>query len=117
MSSALRVLAEPPHSASVTRKSGLDIPASSAAFPAEIFPRSNSFTAAATNKAGARASGDTVRARARSSGICTVIMLLPGLTDHDERHRAIRRTGRPQPRIAHAGDLRALTPGPIALRL
>src|ERR671929_1000692 len=46
-----------------------------------------------------------------------VELLLPGLTDHDDRHRAIRRTGSSQPRIAHAGDLRALTPGPIALRL
>src|SRR5260221_10364016 len=44
-------------------------------------------------------------------------LLLPGLTDHDDRHRAIRRTGSPQPRIAHAGDLRTVTPGPIALRL
>src|SRR4029434_3555782 len=44
-----------------------------------------------------------------------VELLLPGCTDHDERHRAIRRTGGPQPRIAHAGDLRALTPGPVAL--
>src|SRR6266571_5168471 len=46
-----------------------------------------------------------------------VELLLPGLTDHDDRHRAVRRTGRPQPRIAHAGDLRAMTPGPIALCL
>src|SRR2546422_8716562 len=46
-----------------------------------------------------------------------VELLLPGLTDHDDRHRAVRRTGRPQPRIAHAGDLRAVTPGPSALRL
>ena len=76
MSSALSVLAEPPHSASVTRKSGLGIPASSAAVPAEIFPRSNSFTAAATNKAGARASGDILRARSRSSGIYTMIALI-----------------------------------------
>jgi hypothetical protein len=44
-------------------------------------------------------------------------LLLPGLTDHDDRHRAIRRTGGPQPRIAHAGDLRAVTPGPRALLL
>src|SRR3712207_975827 len=43
-----------------------------------------------------------------------VILLLPGLIDHDERHRAIRRTGRPQPRIAHTGNVRAVTPGPIA---
>src|SRR6266851_9528781 len=46
-----------------------------------------------------------------------VELLLPGLTDHDDRHRAIRRTGSPQPRIAYAGDLRTVTPGPIALRL
>src|SRR6059058_5406909 len=46
-----------------------------------------------------------------------VELLLPGLTDHEERHRAIRRTGGPQTRIAHAGDLRAVTPGPIALLL
>src|SRR5712691_11465607 len=46
-----------------------------------------------------------------------VELLLPGLTDHDDRYRAIRRTGGPQPRIAHAGDLRAVTPGPIALLL
>ena len=44
-----------------------------------------------------------------------VELLLAGLTDHDDRHRAIRRTGGPQPRIAHAGDLRAVTPGPIPL--
>src|SRR5215475_3013126 len=46
-----------------------------------------------------------------------VELLLPGLTDYDDHHRTIRRTGGPQPRIAHAGDLRALTPGPLALRL
>src|SRR5881628_1750522 len=46
-----------------------------------------------------------------------VELLLPGFTDHDDRHRAIRRTGGPQTRIAHAGDLRAVTPGPIALLL
>src|SRR5215471_19156604 len=43
-----------------------------------------------------------------------VELLLPGYTDHDECHGPIRRTGGPQPRIAHAGDLRALTPEPIA---
>src|SRR5262252_45023 len=43
-----------------------------------------------------------------------VELLLSGLTDHDERHRAIRRTGRLQPCIAHTGDLRTVTPGPIA---
>src|SRR5229473_7976008 len=46
-----------------------------------------------------------------------VELLLPGLTDHDDRHRAIRRTDGLQPRIAYAGDLRAVTPGPIALML
>jgi hypothetical protein len=44
-------------------------------------------------------------------------LLLPGRIDHEERHRAIRRTGGPQPRIAHAGDPRAVTPGPLALML
>src|SRR2546422_746524 len=43
-----------------------------------------------------------------------VELLLPGLLDHNEGHGAIRRTGRPQPRIAHPRDLRAVTPGPIA---
>src|SRR4029453_5773201 len=43
-----------------------------------------------------------------------VELLLPGFTDHDECHGPICRTGGPQPRIAHAGDLRAMTPGPIA---
>src|SRR5215470_17118968 len=40
--------------------------------------------------------------------------LLPGLTDHDDRHHAVRRAGGPQPCIAHAGDVRTVTPGPIA---
>ena len=43
-----------------------------------------------------------------------VELLLPGFTDHEERHRTIRRTGRSQPHIAHPRDLRAVTPGPIA---
>src|SRR5262252_193532 len=43
-----------------------------------------------------------------------VELLLPGFADHDERHGAIRRTGRPQPRIAHPRHLRARPPGPIA---
>src|SRR5215831_19927778 len=43
-----------------------------------------------------------------------VELLLPGLTDHDEGHGAIRRTGRPQPRIAHPRHLRARPPGPIS---
>src|SRR5713101_4729172 len=46
-----------------------------------------------------------------------VELLLPGLTDHDERHRAIRRTGRPQPRIAHPRHLLAIPPRPIAVLL
>src|SRR5262245_40267065 len=43
-----------------------------------------------------------------------VELLLPGLTDHDQGHGAIRRTGRPQPRIAYPRHLRARPPGPIA---
>src|SRR5215467_1281155 len=43
-----------------------------------------------------------------------VELLLPGLTDYDDRHRTIRRTGRTQPRIAHPKHLRARPPGPIA---
>src|SRR5215471_13096975 len=46
-----------------------------------------------------------------------VELLLPGLADHDERHRAIRRTGRPQPRIAYPRRLLALPPRPIAVLL
>src|SRR5262245_30832952 len=42
-----------------------------------------------------------------------VELLLPGLTDDDEGHGAICRTGGSQPRIAHPGDLRAVTPRPI----
>src|SRR5262245_42591447 len=41
-------------------------------------------------------------------------LLLPGLTDHENRHRPIRWTGGPQPHIAHSRRLRALTPGPRA---
>src|SRR5919198_614816 len=44
-----------------------------------------------------------------------VELLLPGLIDHEEYHRAIRRTGRPQPGIAHPRDLVARPPRPIAL--
>src|SRR5262249_11936566 len=43
-----------------------------------------------------------------------VELLLPGCTDHDEYHGAIRWAGRPQPYIAHPRHLRAFTPGPIA---
>src|SRR5262244_1626433 len=46
-----------------------------------------------------------------------VELLLPGLTNHDKGHGAIRRTGRPQPRIAHPRHLLARSPGPIALLL
>src|SRR5215510_16187013 len=46
-----------------------------------------------------------------------VELLLPGLTDYDDRHRTIRRTGRTQPRIAHPRHLRARPPGPLALML
>src|SRR2546426_4487663 len=44
-------------------------------------------------------------------------LLLPGLTDYDERHCAIRRTGSTQPRIAHPRDLLTVPPRPIALLL
>jgi hypothetical protein len=37
--------------------------------------------------------------------------------DHDDGHRAIGRTDGMKPHIAHAGDLRAVTPGPLALML
>src|SRR5262245_33076119 len=43
-----------------------------------------------------------------------VELILPGCTDHDECLGTICRPGSLQPRIAHAGDLRATTPGPIA---
>src|SRR5262245_4154951 len=46
-----------------------------------------------------------------------VELLLPGFADHDDRHRAIRRTGRPQPRIAYPRHLRALPPRPLAVLL
>src|SRR6516165_558676 len=46
-----------------------------------------------------------------------VELLLPGFADHDERHSPIRWTGGPQPCIAHAGNLGALTPGPLAVLL
>src|SRR5919198_6539451 len=44
-------------------------------------------------------------------------LLLPGLTDHDEGHRTIRRTGGSQPRIAHPRHLRTRPPGPRAMLL
>src|SRR5262245_175808 len=43
--------------------------------------------------------------------------LLPGLTDYDEGHGAIRRTGRSQPRIAHPWHLRTRPPRPLAVLL
>src|SRR5215471_6963889 len=43
-----------------------------------------------------------------------VELLLPGLTDHDDRHRAVCWTDCPQPRIAHPRHLRTVTPGPSA---
>src|ERR671930_2141813 len=46
-----------------------------------------------------------------------VELLLPGLTDHEERHCAIGGTGRPQPRIAYPRHLLAMPPGPIAALL
>src|SRR5919205_1198654 len=46
-----------------------------------------------------------------------VELLLPGLTDYDDCHRTIRRTGGPQPRIAHPRDLLARPPRPIAVLL
>src|SRR6266487_6198212 len=46
-----------------------------------------------------------------------VELILPVLIDHDECHRTIRWTGGPEPRIAHARDLGAVTPGPIVLML
>src|SRR5499433_1092427 len=44
-------------------------------------------------------------------------LLLPGLADHDDRHRAIRRTGGPQPRIAYPRHLLARPPRPLAVLL
>src|SRR5215217_1798370 len=46
-----------------------------------------------------------------------VELLLPRLTDHDEPHRAIRRTGGSQPRIAHPRHLRTRPPRPLAVLL
>src|SRR5918999_64865 len=46
-----------------------------------------------------------------------VELLFPGFTDHDERYSPIRRTGGPQPRIAHPRHLLARPPGPIAVLL
>src|SRR5690348_1520292 len=41
-------------------------------------------------------------------------LLLPGLTDDDDRHGTIRRTGGAQPRIAYPRHLLTRPPGPIA---
>src|SRR2546428_5759631 len=46
-----------------------------------------------------------------------VELLLTRLLDNDDSHRAIRRTGSPQPHITHPRDLRAVTPGPLTLML
>src|SRR5437763_15595497 len=46
-----------------------------------------------------------------------VELLLPGLTDDDEGHGAIRRTGGAQPRIAHPRHLLAIPPRPIVVLL
>src|SRR5216683_7075943 len=46
-----------------------------------------------------------------------VELLLTRLLDNDDGHRAIRRTGGPQPHITHPRDLRAVTPGPLTLML
>src|SRR5207249_1020184 len=46
-----------------------------------------------------------------------VELLVPGLTDHDERHRAIGRTGGPQPCITHPRHLLAVSPRPLAVLL
>src|SRR6266568_4780638 len=46
-----------------------------------------------------------------------VELLLPGLINNEEGHGTIRRTGRPQPCIAHPRHLLARPPGPIAVLL
>src|SRR5882762_2782299 len=46
-----------------------------------------------------------------------VELRIPGRINNDDGHRTIRRTGRPQPRIAHPRDLRAVPPGPILVLL
>src|SRR5262245_31473842 len=46
-----------------------------------------------------------------------VALLLPGLTDYDEGHDAIRRPGGAQPRIAHPRHLRTRPPGPLVVLL
>src|SRR5215470_6482000 len=44
-------------------------------------------------------------------------LLLPRLTDHDERHGAICRTSHPQPCIAYPRHLLARPPRPLAVLL
>src|SRR5919198_530181 len=44
-------------------------------------------------------------------------LLLPGFTDHDERHGAICRTGAPQPCIAYPRHLLARPPRPLTILL
>src|SRR5205814_3601810 len=44
-------------------------------------------------------------------------LLLPMFPDHEECHRAIRRTGRPQPCIAYPRHLLARPPRPLAVLL
>src|SRR5262245_4188396 len=46
-----------------------------------------------------------------------VELLFPGFRKYDEGHGAIRRTGRPQPLIAHPWHLLAIPPGQIAVLL
>src|SRR4029453_17216293 len=46
-----------------------------------------------------------------------VELLLPGLTDHEEGHGAIRRTGGSHPRIAPPRHLLTRPPGPLAVLL
>src|SRR5437868_1406796 len=43
-------------------------------------------------------------------------LLLPGCTDHDERHRAIGRTGSAQPHILDPRLPRVLMPAPLLTR-
>jgi hypothetical protein len=43
-----------------------------------------------------------------------VVQFHTRLMDDDDGHGPICWTGGPQPRIAHTGDVRALTPGPLA---
>src|SRR4029434_2760266 len=45
-----------------------------------------------------------------------IALLLPGFTDHEERHRTLGRTGGSQPCIAPARPLLAIPPRPGAMR-